>query len=183
MKKTIITITALLSTLTVSQASIQISGTVINDAEIFGSSQGVFISSNTGSFDESLFATLAADTSFTAGTVIGDYTVMGFGTVFPASATNGFLGGINYDLGGNIATSNEIGVLVFDSSTNSASSGDAYTIWTNDWLVASDSANAPIGAAALGAFGAGSVVPEPSTYAALAGLCALGAVMVRRRRA
>ncbi|CAA6694085.1 MULTISPECIES: PEP-CTERM sorting domain-containing protein [unclassified Lentimonas] len=27
-----------------------------------------------------------------------------------------------------------------------------------------------------------SIVPEPSTYAALAGLCALGAVMVRRRR-
>jgi hypothetical protein len=26
-------------------------------------------------------------------------------------------------------------------------------------------------------------VPEPSTFAALAGLCALGAVMVRRRRA
>jgi len=34
-----------------------------------------------------------------------------------------------------------------------------------------------------GSLNLASVVPEPSTYAALAGLCALGYVMVRRRRA
>jgi hypothetical protein len=44
--------------------------------------------------------------------------------------------------------------------------------------------NATYDAGALNVLGGGtfSLVPEPSTYAALAGLCALGAVMVRRRR-
>jgi hypothetical protein len=187
MKKTTLTITALLASIMVSQASIVISGTSLFSAEIDGASQGVYISSNTISFDESLFATLAADTSFAYGTVIGDYTVMGIGAISPAGPGNAILGGLGFDLGGNIATGNEIGLLVFSTSTGSAEANDTYTIWTNDWAVASDGANASLtgtGSPYTGpSFGSGSVVPEPSTYAALAGLCALSFVMVRRRRA
>ena len=40
-----------------------------------------------------------------------------------------------------------------------------------------------LGGGALDGFNTVSAVPEPSTFAALAGLCALGAVIVRRRRA
>ena len=96
--------------------------------------------------------------------------------------------GVTFNLGGNVSTGNEIGLLVFSTSTGSATASDTYTIWTNDWLVAADGSNLSLtgGGPFTGAsFGSGSVtaVPEPSTFAALAGLCALGAVMVRRRRA
>jgi hypothetical protein len=185
MKKTTFTITALLASIMVSQASIVISGTSLFSAELDGTSQGVYLSSNTGSFDESLFATLAADTSFAYGTVIGNYTVMGTGAISPAGPGNAILGGLGFNLGGNIATGNEIGILVFNTSVGSATGSDVYSIWTNDWLVSADGNNDSLtggGPFSGASFGSGSVVPEPSTYAALAGLCALGAVMVRRRR-
>lgn len=189
MKTTITTITVLLATIMVSQASITISGTSLFSTEIFNGSQGIYISSNTNSFDESLFSTLAANTSFSTGTVIGDYTVLGFGAVNNASSTKAALNaGVTYNLGGNVATGNEIGLLVFNASTGSASAGDTYTIWTNNWLVASDGANLSLTGAGpyVGpSFGSGSVVPvpEPSAFAALAGVLALGFVAVRRRRA
>ena len=187
MKKITLTIATMLASFAVSQASITISGTSLFNTEIYDHSEGIYISSNTGSFDESLFATFAAGTSFATGTVIGDYTVLGAGAVNNASATQAALNaGVTYDLGGNVATNNEIGLLVFNTSSGSATSGDTYKIFTDGWLVASDGANQSLtgGGPFVGAsFGAGTVVPEPSTYAALSGLLALGYVMVRRRRA
>jgi hypothetical protein len=189
MKKTTITFIILLASFAVSQASITISGTSLFSTEIFNNSEGIYISSNTGSFDESLFTTLANGTSFANGTLIGDYTVLGSGAVNNATATQAALNaGVTFNLGGNVSTGNEIGLLVFSTSTGSATASDTYTIWTNDWLVAADGSNLSLtgGGPFTGAsFGSGSVtaVPEPSTFAALAGLCALGAVMVRRRRA
>ena len=189
MKKTTLTFTILLASFAVSQASITISGTSLFNTEIFNNSEGIYISSNTGSFDESLFTTLDNGTSFATGTVIGDYTVLGSAAVNNATATQAALNaGVTFNLGGNVSTGNEIGLLVFSTSTDSATASDTYTIWTNNWLVAADGSNLSLtgsGPYSGASFGSGSVtaVPEPSTFAALAGLCALGAVMVRRRRA
>ena len=94
------------------------------------------------------------------------------------------MAGITYNLGGNVATGNEIGVLVFDNSTVTTIGGDAYQVYTNGWLTPADGANASLtgagpftGAATLSS----SVVPEPSAYALLGGLFALTCVMLRRR--
>lgn len=186
MKKITLTLTALLAGLAASHASITISGTSVVSTEIFDYSEGIFVSSNSASFDESLFSTLAASTSFTTGTAIGNYTVLGSATVNNGGPNGVMVSGAVFNLGGNVATGNEIGLLIFSASTGSSVGGDTYKIYTDDWLVANDGANLSLtgGGPFTGAsFGSGSVVPEPSTYAALAGLCALSVVMVRRRRA
>jgi len=82
------------------------------------------------------------------------------------------------------------GILVFENQTDltSAQAGSTYQFFTDaSWVVPADGAVEAFGGT-LGQLSNVSsaslnVVPEPSTYAALAGLCALGAVMVRRRRA
>ena len=171
-------------------ASITLSGTSLFGANISGLSTGVFVVADSSSFDESLFnftGAVAADTSFSLGTVLNGYTVLG-GLTINAAGSNGVLGsGITYNLGGNIAQGNEIGVLAFaTSSTASAAAGDTYSLFTNDWVIPADGANAsltgggPYGGAAAGT-GSVTAVPEPSTYATLAGLLALGFVMLRRR--
>ena len=133
MKKTTITFIILLASFAVSQASVTISGTSLFSTEIYNNSEGIYISSNTGSFDESLFTTLANGTSFANGTLIGDYTVLGSGAVNNATATQAALNaGVTFNLGGNVSTGNEIGLLVFSTSTGSATASDTYTIWTND---------------------------------------------------
>jgi hypothetical protein len=187
MNKITLSIVALLVTAIGAQASVTLSGTSIFSAEILGDSKGVYISSNNSVFDESLFSTLASGTSFTLGAVIGNYTVLGAGSVNTAGSDGALdtSGGLVFNLSGNIATGNEIGVLVFGTSTGSASASDTYTIWTNNWLVANDGANASLtgGGPFTGAsFGSGTVVPEPATYAAIAGALVLGFTIVRRRR-
>jgi hypothetical protein len=188
MKKITLAIYAMLASFAVSQASITISGTSLFSSEIFDHSTGVYISSNSASFDVSLFNELAADTSFATGTLIGDYTVLGSGAVNNATETQAALNaGVTFDLGGQVATGNEIGLLVFNTSTIKGIALDTYSIWTNGWLVAADGANQSLTGAGpfMGASSGNGVVglPEPSTYAALSGLLALGYVMVRRRRA
>jgi len=195
--KKLLTYSSFLVIAVTAQASVTISGTSIVDDEILGSSVGVYISSNTSSFNEALFEEIYAGTSFTNGSSVFDkdnvaiagYTVLGSASVNTAG-TNGALvsGDLTFDLGGNVATGNEIGVLVFSSSTTSAINEDTFSIWTNDWLVGADGSNLSLtgtGAPYMGGTpaGYGVVVPEPSTYAMLAGALALGYVMVRRRKA
>ena len=181
-------IAGLLLSSVAASASVTLSGTSIFSSAINGLTTGVFVVSDSNSFDESLFnfsGALAADTSFALGTSIGNYTVLGGLSINPAGSNSVLGSGITYNLTGNIAQGNEIGVLTFASSTTSATAGDTYSLFTGDWYVPADGANAtltgggPYGGAAVGA---GSVaVPEPSTYATLAGLLALSFVMLRRR--
>ena len=87
----------------------------------------------------------------------------------------------------NAANADEIGIFN-DSGWTLAPAG---SLTGDSWSIASvfDVDNVVFGNQGDGGFGTGTsfltaeVIPESSTYAALAGLCALGAVMVRRRRA
>jgi len=188
MKSKLIIAGLMLSSL-VANASITLSGTSIVSTAIAGDSTGVFVASNGGSFDITLFTgtgRIAFDTSFAGGTDLFGYTILGTAPI-NAAGPNGALGsGVTYNLGGSINTGNAIGVLTFASSTTSAVAGDSYSIFTNGWTVPADGANLPLAGApnfGLTAAGTGtvSVVPEPSAFATLAGLCALGFVMLRRR--
>ena len=178
-------IAGLLLSAVAAHASVTISGTSIFNADLNGNTTGVYIASNSGSFTESLMEGLVADISFTQGTSIGDYTVLGTGSIGAAGPFSALVAGVTFDLGGSIAVGNEIGVLVFESSVVSTIGGDSYDIYTNDWVVAADGSNlsltgtgAPFQGAAVGS---SIVVPEPSSYALLGGLLALGCVMLRRR--
>ena len=180
-------IAGLLLSAVAANASVTMSGAALLNNDIAGYSTGVFVSSNSGAFDENIVDSLVAGISLTAGTAIGDYTytILGIGAVNNAGA-QGYvaMAGITYNLGGNVATGNEIGVLVFDNSTTATIGGDAYQIYTNDWLAPSDGANGSLTGAGPytgAAFGSSTVVPEPSSYALLGGLLALGFVMLRRR--
>jgi hypothetical protein len=178
-------ISGLLLSAVAAHASVTISGTSIFNADLNGNTTGVYIASNSGSFTESLMNDLVADISFTQGTSIGDYTVLGTGSIGAAGPFSALVAGVTFDLGGSIAAGNEIGVLVFESSVTSTIGGDSYDIYTNDWVVAADGSNLSLtgtGAPFQGAaFGSSTVVPEPSSYALLGGLLALGCVMLRRR--
>jgi len=181
-------IAGLLLSAVAANASVTMSGAALLNNDIAGYSTGVFVSSNSGAFDENIVDSLVAGISLTAGTAIGDYTytILGIGAVNNAGA-QGYvaMAGITYNLGGNVATGNEIGVLVFGNSTASTVAGDTYQIYTNDWVVAADGSNlsltgtgAPFQGAAVRS---GVIMPEPSSYALLGGLLALSCVMLRRR--
>ena len=177
-------IAGLLLSAVAANASITMSGAALLNGNMSGYSTGVFVSSNSGAFDENIVDNLVAGISLTAGTTIGDYTILGTGAVNAAGPNSVLMAGVTYNLGGNVATGNEIGVLVFNSSTTSTVGGDAYSIYTNDWLAPADGANATLTGAGPftgAAFGTSTVVPEPSSYALLGGLLALSCVMLRRR--
>ena len=182
-------IAGLLLSSVVANASITISGTSIVSSGLFGLSTGVVVVSNSATFDVSLFnfdQSLEAGVSFTQGSSFNGYTVLG-NLPINNGGTNGILGsGTTYNLGTGVATGNEIGILAFAASTTETNIGDTFSIFTGGWTVPADGANLTLtgtGAPSFaGATGAGSVaVPEPSSYALLGGLLALGCVMLRRR--
>ena len=171
-------------------ASITISGTSIFSADLNGLSTGVFVSSSSSAFDINLFnfsGAVAEGTSFTTGTALNGYTVLGSAAINPAGGSSALVSGVTYNLSSGVATGNAIGVLAFTSSAASALGGDTYSIFTDGWTVPSDGANLSLTGTGAPSFassaGTGSVtaVPEPSTYATLAGLLALSFVMLRRR--
>lgn len=190
MKKLLLSL-SLLAAAGVSYASITISGTSLFSSDIADYTTGVYISASSSTFAEGDFASIDAGLSFTTGTAwsLGGntYTVLGSNSIITNSGSGVFSSGsATYDLSTDVATGNEIGMLVFLASSGSTSSGDTFRIYTGDWLVPADGTNqgvtgstAPYTGAAAGA---GTVVPEPSTYAMIAGMLALGYVMVRRRR-
>ena len=177
-------IAGLLLSAVAANASVTMSGAALLNTDIAGYSTGVFVSSDSGSFTESLMNDLVSGISLTQGTTIGNYTILGTGAVNPAGANTVLMAGVTYNLGAGVSTGNEIGVLVFENSTTSTIGGDAYSIYTGDWLAPADGANGTltgVGPYTGAAFGTSTVVPEPSSYALLGGLFALTCVMLRRR--
>ena len=179
----------LLSSLT-ANASITISGTSIVSSVLNGYSTGVFVASNSSSFDVSVFTSdvIPFGISLTQGTDLFGYTVLGSASINTAGSNSVLGSGVTYNLGGSVATGNEIGVLVFNSSTSFTKGGDPILIFAGSpaWTVPADGSNLPL----LGSpnFGLTPVatsqvlLPEPSAYSTLAGFVALGFVMLRRHR-
>ena len=172
----------------VANASITISGTSIVSGDLSGLSTGVFVVSNSSTFDVSLFnfnGSLDAGVSFTQGSSFKGYTVLG-SLGINAAGPNGVLGsGTTYNLGAGVATGNEIGVLAFAASTTETIGYDSFSVFTGGWTVPADGANLSLTGTGAPSFGAATgatvIVPEPSSYALLGGLLALGCVMLRRR--
>jgi hypothetical protein len=174
----------------VANASITLSGTSIFSADLNGLSTGVYVASTSSVFNVSLFdfsESLDYEISFTEGSVFNGYTVLGSASINAAGGSSALVSGVTYNLGGNVATGNAIGVLAFANSTTETIAGDTFSIFTGGWVVPADGANLGLTGSPspsfAGATGAGSVipVPEPSAYALLGGLFALTCVMLRRR--
>ena len=192
--KKIAIISLLLSSAAVSLHGLQLSGTAAtattNLAE--GNSSFVIVDTtggdtlNAGAFTDGL--TLTAGTSFGGGDYyIASYNsvVGGFGTSVPGNA--------NFNLGdGATAASDTYYVVAFGTNSGDGitlANGNTFGILAGgDWQLSANNSSISQYGTNMVQFGnvdgaQFSVVPEPSTFAALAGICALGAVMVRRRRA
>ena len=140
------------------------------------------------------FDATVAGLTFADGSLIGatnDY-------VFAYNAAQNFGPSISVASGNTNFSINDAGAsagysfaLLYFNGTSGASvttlGGELFGFLTSgDWTIpANDSGTFNFGSEFSTVTGSANltVVPEPSTFAALAGLCALGAVMVRRRRA
>ncbi len=126
----------------------------------------------------------------------GDYALLGSKTA-TALSTNITLSGAfsGVALSNGVSVGDRFAAVVFSNSTTTALSGDTYTIWTDPtWVIPADGSTLSYQASPTGsnfkqlgttssAVITGTVVPEPSAFAALAGLAALGFAASRRRRA
>ena len=133
------------------------------------------LSANFGHFDSAG----AFQSSNIVTTVVTDFGGVGPGSVSASNAATPDANG----------TTPDVYLWVFNNAV--AGSAAEYGLWNMGALA---TGIAPLGTSQSLAFtpvtaihgtlgGSLAAVPEPSTFAALAGLCALGAVMVRRRRA
>jgi hypothetical protein len=194
MKKLLFTSTMMTLALATGHASVTISGTAISGAPhlVVGQTVAMIADTSGSGFDASSIFNTTLGGSIAQGLSITDGATYGAGIVFLDSTivVNNFLStpiaafGTTFDLGA-VSADDEFAFVVFDSSSATTLISDTYALYTNSggWLVPSDSGNNAINPQTSASTFGGTVVPEPSTFSALAGLCALGAVMVRRRRA
>jgi hypothetical protein len=94
----------------------------------------------------------------------------------------GAMNDLGLNLSGNISSGNDYGLIWFSTGVTTLGTSDTFG-FQDFGNLPSDGATISVGGTPGLASNAITAVPEPSTFAALAGLCALGAVMVRRRRA
>jgi hypothetical protein len=166
-------------------AGITISGTILeNNPGLADGQTAVYIDAAS----ISAFTSLGAGLSTTDSATYAGYTVIGNTTAITDIFFGGtqVLGGAPAGLSDNtIATpSNLFAVVVYANSGSTTIAGDTFQVFTDaSFIVPADGGTFTGSGFSGAAVFSGSVVPEPSTFAALAGLCALGAVMVRRRRA
>lgn len=124
------------------------------------------------------------------------YVVLGTKTASLAGANtilSGAFAGVN--LADGVSTGDRFAAVVFSTSSSTAIAGDTYTIWSDPtWVIPADGSTlsyqgTPTGSnfKQLGVSASpilsGVVVPEPSSFAALAGFAVLGLAASRRRRA
>lgn len=137
----------------------------------------------------------AANFSFAIGADLTSSATYGssFALIATRSAQNVFgnisvSSGINFDLTGGIDTGDSFGILTFDTSTTTALSGDTFRVWTAaNWDVPTDGQTESFDSEliqlnSVSASSIGTVVPEPSAFAFIAGALGLMTVALRRRR-
>ena len=190
MKKLLSLFAAAMLTASISQAtSFTLNGTAINNAPGLNDIDDVtvwVINSGGSAFDSSSFGSLPAGISFTDGGSINGYEIAVSSSIIGADESRFVFGPGTIEVTAN--PGNAFGALVFDSSTNETAAGDSYSVFSDSsWVLPASGATITFGATdqpnTLSADGfTSTVVPEPSTYAVLAGLCALSFVIVRRRR-
>jgi len=178
---------------TSSYATVTLTGTALKSVTgLTANGQiGVYVIDNNntgfGSFN------LLSGNSITSSASYGaNFTVVG-------SVTSSTFGGINigspaaFALGNGVDAGDHFAIVLFTTSTTNAIAGDTYRIWTDPtWVLPSDSSTVQFTVAlkqltstdspASTKTVATSAVPEPSTYAAIAGLIVLGLTASKRRR-
>jgi hypothetical protein len=198
MKKVFISTVCSLAVISISSAAISISGTALNNAPgVNAGNFGALLIKNDGSaFDSSIFSSVLEGGDLTNNSTYGiGYTLLGtnfaqdinipipLGTLLEYSVANysptsGASGG---SVGDNFA------VLVFEASTVSATAGDGLLLFTDaSWVVPADPSSSNFGnefttLTTSASPVSGTVVPEPSSFALLAGCFGLAWVMGRRR--
>jgi hypothetical protein len=190
-KKYILSLVAVLYCAASATASVNISGTSLLDADTLTAGQiGAYIVSTDGTSFGSLSSLDAGLSISDSSTYGGSFTFFGQNAVESVFGSTSLASGHDVFLTGGVDAGDSFAVLVYGTSTTNTVLGDTYQIWTDSsWLMPADGAFEGFGS--NGTFAqlsgvsshSGTVVPEPSTYAMLSGLCVLGFVALRRRRA
>jgi hypothetical protein len=186
--KLLVALTALVPGLTF--ATVSITGTALNGGTtgIAVGQEGVVLVD----LDGSPF-TAAALTDLASGLNISDSASYdGFSVIYSGLVTDFFGTAIfdvaagAVDLSNGIDAGDSFGILIFGASSGTTSAGDSYGIFTDgSWVLPNDGSGVTFGSELTQVASApglsSTVVPEPSTFAALAGFLALGCVALRRR--
>ena len=180
---------SLFFTAAAANAAVTLSGTALKNVNgVSAGDYAAFIVSTDGSaFDAASFSFAAGDDLGASSTYGPSFALIGtklsqdvFGDVLVGS-------GFNFSLVSGVDTNDGFAIITFESSTSNVLAGDTYRIWTAaDWDVSTDGQTESFNSQliqleAVSASSTGTVVPEPSAFAAFAGVMALGFVMVRRR--
>jgi hypothetical protein len=191
--KKITILSILLSAAAVNLHGLQLSGTAATTVANLVPGNSSFVIVDTTGGDTLNSSAFTVGLTLTAGTSFGDYYVAAYNNVAGGFGVS-VAGNALFNLGdGTTAGGDTFYVVAFGTNSGDGitlSGGDTYGILAGgNWQL--DGNNSGIfsygaGPTDLNQFGTAngaefSVVPEPSTYAALAGLLALGYVMVRRR--
>lgn len=207
MKKLVIATTLAISA-SISQAAVSFTGVaLLNVPGVAVGDVGIFLidTSDSGAvgFDtwSPLVESIAIGADLTSPATYGDggYAFMGSRTAAAAGSNVTLAGGISgIPISGAVNQGDRFALITFDNSTTVALAGDTFKIWTDPtWIIPADGSTLGFQATvttgvkqlglsatpvATGTVVSGAAIPEPSSFAALAGLMAVGFASIRRRR-
>lgn len=189
-------VTSIFLTSALSVSAVTFSGQAITSitGAVTGSSSYVIVDTNNDglAFDGSVAGDIFSLSSFVG--TSDDY-VIGYNASTSSFAGANLSGAANFTLNTNGVSANDVFYIVtFGSETTAsvtATAGLGFSVFTaGNWLVPGANGDTLAYNTNFTQYNSQNLtaqtvaaVPEPSAFAALAGLCALGAVMVRRRRA
>lgn len=200
MKKTLACIfTALVCGLTSASAqyNVSLNGTAVQSNEVSEGDFAAYVVSLDGtSFSSSNFSFSAGDDLTTSASYGSSFALLGttnVTTIPEISFLGDLIGGGSFSSSEAISSGDQFGIISFAGSSTSAIGSSEFTTWTVDgnWLLPNSGNNESFGNAGIyttmtSSYSQGLVanaaVPEPSTYAAIAGFMAIGFAAYRRRR-